>query len=179
MWPWEHIALGYVAYSLLARSRRRLPGGAESLAVGFGALFPDLLDKPLGWVFGLTASGRSVGHSLLFVVPLCLVVYLLARRRSRGPAGIAFGVGVLSHLPADALYPIVRGDGPALLFLLWPVRADAGGGREPVFAYVGELFEAYLGALAGPRGPLYLALELVVVGGAIALWMRDGRPGLG
>ena len=49
MWPWEHLAIGYLAYSLLGRlAWRRPPTVGTAITVAFGTQFPDLVDKPLG-----------------------------------------------------------------------------------------------------------------------------------
>lgn len=49
MWPWEHLAISYLAYSLLGRLAWRRPRPLrEPPSVTFGTQFPDLVDKPLG-----------------------------------------------------------------------------------------------------------------------------------
>ena len=49
MWPWEHLTIGYLAYSLLSRlAWRRPPTVGTAITVAFGTQFPDLVDKPLG-----------------------------------------------------------------------------------------------------------------------------------
>ncbi|MFC6724741.1 metal-dependent hydrolase, partial [Halobium palmae] len=81
MWPWEHVAVGYIAYSLLSRTPvARRPGRRESVAVVLGALGPDLIDKPLSWGLGLFADGYSMGHSVFFAVPLALAAVVVGVR---------------------------------------------------------------------------------------------------
>ena len=49
MWTWEHLAIGYLAYSLLSQlAWRRPPTVGAAITVAFGTQFPDLVDKPLG-----------------------------------------------------------------------------------------------------------------------------------
>ena len=65
MWPWGHLAVGYLVYSGLSRWRfGRLPGSVATLAVALGTQLPDLVDKPLAWTVNVLASGRSLAHSL-------------------------------------------------------------------------------------------------------------------
>ena len=48
MWPWEHLAFGYVLYSLGVRTLRgRTPRGPPVLVLAVATQVPDLLDKPL------------------------------------------------------------------------------------------------------------------------------------
>ena len=70
MWPWEHVAFGYVLYSLGSHAIRREPPAEWTVfALGLGTLVPDLVDKPLSWSLGLFPTGYSVAHSALVAVP--------------------------------------------------------------------------------------------------------------
>ncbi|MFC7165331.1 metal-dependent hydrolase [Halospeciosus flavus] len=110
MWPWEHLAVGYVAVSILFRWHGRRVGALDAVAVGVGAAFPDLVDKPLAWAFDVLPSGTSVAHSVFVAVPLAVAVWFVAARRDRRSVGAAFAVSYLLHLPSDALYgPLTDG----------------------------------------------------------------------
>ena len=62
MWPWEHLAFGYLLWSLWLRARgRSLPGDWEALVLVFATQLPDLVDKPLAWQLGVLPGGRSLG----------------------------------------------------------------------------------------------------------------------
>jgi len=179
MWPWDHLAIGYLVVSLWRRGRsRRPPGEAEAIAAVVGSQFPDLIDKPLGWRTSLLPSGHSMAHSLTVAVPTTIVVYLLARRYGRADVGAAFSLAYLAHLPADVVYPMVLGRSPNLAFLFWPFveippsQTDAFAGR------VLELVVQFLAFLRTPQGLLFLGLELALLGGAVLLWGRDGWPGV-
>ncbi|GAA0307731.1 metal-dependent hydrolase [Halarchaeum salinum] len=142
MWPWAHLGLAYVAYLVV---RPRAWWRADRLTLGalvVGTQLPDLIDKPLAWVVGVLPSGRSLAHSLVFVLPLLLVVAVVCRRRARREAGFAFGFGVLSHLALDAVGPFLAGDYGELGFLLWPLTPPPY--VEP--RNLGELIAAALGA---------------------------------
>lgn len=179
MWPWEHVIVGYLAYSLLTHLYARdSPGGLETLFVALGSLLPDLIDKPLAWEFGVFESGYALGHSVLVALPVSLAAGLLASRVGRGRTGIAFAVGYLLHLPGDVLYGYLRGQGVVDVgILLWPLRRTHGVGRgvgleEQVSAFLAE----YRGELAGGDVSAYVLLQLGLGGLVVALWLYDGAP---
>lgn len=122
MWPWGHAAVGYLCYSALRLARGRdLPvAWAPVLAVGVGTQFPDLVDKPLAWEFGLLSAGRSLAHSLVILLPLLALLWAWVGDGKRHLVA-AFGVGLLSHPLADALYPTLDGRFRTLGFFLWPL----------------------------------------------------------
>lgn len=179
MWPWEHLAIAYIAYTLIARTTLgRPPTAGGTLSVALGSQFPDLVDKSLGWTVGVLPSGQSLGHSLLFAIPVVLVVGALTATRERAALGVAFAVGYLSHLPGDVVYPFLFGGELNLSFLLWPILAPSGSQPTAVLSYAHELFAAFGTILASPQGVYYLLFELVLLTVALGIWIYDGTPGL-
>lgn len=176
MWPWQHAAIGYIAYSLYCRARGRTPSDRAVLAVVLGSQFPDLIDKPLGWGLGVIAGGRGFAHSVLVAVPTCLVVVGISAHKRKLAYGTAFSVGYLLHLPADSLNThLYHGELPTN-FLLWPIRSNAGpsvGGLDCTMTLTG-LAECLL----GPIGTLYLLGELSLLVTTLLLYRADGYPGL-
>ena len=178
MWPWEHLAFGYLCYSAYTRLRfGRSPDGNATFALVFGTQFPDLIDKPLAWSVNLLPSGQSLAHSLLFALPVVALVLLTTRRFGMPRYGDAFAVGYLSHLPADALYPLAFGDGPRFAPLLWPVVSGASSETAGFLPYASELFGTFVGYLGTPQGYLYVLVEVGFLLSALALWVHDGTPG--
>jgi len=132
MWPWGHLAVGYALYSLGVRARfRRAPEVWNALACGLGTQFPDLVDKPFAWWIPILPGGRTLGHSLLFAVPLVAVLALVAWRYGGGPRVVAFGFGYLTHLAGDIVEPMLYGSAYELTFLLWPVTPTVVYESEP------------------------------------------------
>lgn len=169
MWPLGHAAAGYILYTLSTYSRfGRGPGDIPTLLVLFGTQFPDLIDKPGSWYFGVLPTGRSFAHSLLLLVPLSVLLYLLARRYRRGEYGIAFAIGALSHALFDVA-PALWTDGLSVNFLLWPVL--------PVQPYESGP-PSVIGLLRTSLGETYFLLEIVFAITALYLWHRDGHPGV-
>jgi hypothetical protein len=169
MWPWGHLAVGYLLYSALARWRfDRPPGDAAALLVAVGTQFPDLIDKPLAWTFHLLPSGRSLAHSLLTAIVVCVLVGIYFRRRGQQRLATAFAIGYVSHLFADALSPLLSGQYQYVAYLGWPLLDlppyDTGTG------FIGHFTSIEL-------TPLMLAGFVFIVLG-LAVWLRDGRPGL-
>ena len=180
MWPWEHLSVGYLLYSATMRAvYRRPPGDVGALAVVLGTQFPDLIDKPGGWVLGVLPSGTSVAHSAFVAVPVSLAAVALARRRGATEVGLAFAVGYLSHLAGDVFFSVLIGEGLAFGAVSWPLGEEPAGGTVSVFGIVSRLFGRWVEYLASPAGIGYVLFEVGLVAVAVAVWVRDGTPGLG
>jgi len=181
MMPWSHLAVGYVAYSLFARIRHRdAPGDLPTLAAVLGSQFSDIVDKPVGYWLQYH-DGRSIGHSLFLLVPLCVAVYVVARSRDRHRVGVAFVIGVVTHVLGDLWRPIlVRGAFKDPTYLLWPLF--------PAPEYDTDNFLSHIDNLVGavraleymtPRQVLtsWVALQFAMVAVLFGIWMVDGFPG--
>jgi membrane-bound metal-dependent hydrolase YbcI (DUF457 family) len=169
MWPWGHLAIGYLLYTAFVHLRdRRPPTGLAALALAVGTQFPDLVDKPLAWSFGVLPNGRSLTHSLITTLLLVALVELVARRRGYGSIATAFAVGYLSHLAADALYPALSGDIYSLGFLAWPIL--------PPVEY--ETEQSFIVHLTQVSLDSSVAFELGLGLAVFLLWFADGAPGL-
>ncbi|ELZ98004.1 membrane-bound metal-dependent hydrolase [Haloferax mucosum ATCC BAA-1512] len=180
MFPWEHAAVGYILVSLWSRVTDRKLDGWAVLAVLFGTQFPDLVDKPLAWSFDVLPSGVSLAHSILVSVPVSAVVVLVARRYKVTTVGVAFAVGYLSHIPADLLYNgFFFGNYGVIRAFLWPLshgsESAAGGLFEQTWFYV-RRFVVYL---RRPEAWGLVVFEVLLVGSAVRLWLKDGAPGVG
>lgn len=177
MWPWEHVLFAYVFYSACVHlGSRAPPTDRAAAALALGALFPDLVDKPLAWQFGLVETGWGPAHSAFVAAPVVVLVHALARRRGAGRVGLAFGVGYLLHLPGDVLPASLSRSSLYLPPVLWPLGdpATTDHGSLPVAVY-GLLTEYAVDLLALEVTPV-VALQMgsVVAGGL--LWLRDRRP---
>jgi len=170
MLPWGHAAVGYLAYRLYTFLRhRRPPVGAAVVALAVGTQFPDLVDKPLAWRFGVLPSGRSLAHSLLLLGVVAALLYWVGRRRSARTrtAAFAFLVGWVSHLFSDA-YLILFSEQTCVNYLVWPLAACLYDEKDR------SIIE-YLFAVELADGHLF-GLGLTVVAGAV--WLFDGAPGV-
>lgn len=167
MWPWGHAAVGYLCYALWTHGRhRRSPAAVPALAVVLGTLIPDLVDKPLAWSFDVLPLGRTLGHSLVAIVPVVATLWWLVDDRHH-PAVAALGVGWVSHLFGDGVGAV---SDPAVLgYALWPLTTPPPAETE----------QSFLAHVAGIElTPFFLAQSVLVVA-ALAVWRRDGYPGLG
>jgi hypothetical protein len=170
MWPWAHAALGYLAYTLYLRGRfSERPVGLPVVALGFGTQLPDLIDKTLAWYVGVLPYGRSLAHSLLTGTVIMLAVVAVFRLRGAETSGTAFAIGYASHFFGDAFGHLVEQSWADLAFLVWPLLPIPNQGSETI----GLL--AHLRDIEG--SPLFIfGLVLTAIG--LALWVRDGLPGL-
>lgn len=173
MWPWEHAAIGYIAYSIYCRRRGQPPEDGPTLALLFGTQFPDLVDKPLAWGFGVLPAGRSLAHSLVVAIPLTFAIWVICRRYRREEYAVAFAIGYLLHLPADAITPALYGNQLHPEFLLWPL-VPIEGPEGPGF----DLGQA-LAFFATPHGVVFILGELALLGWAFYRWRGDGYPAIG
>lgn len=168
MWPWGHVAVGYLIYSGVRRYRVGLPPtGPAALAVVFGTQLPDLVDKPLAWTFEILPTGRSLAHSWLVAAVVLAVAWVLLDERRDGLV-VPLGVGGLSHGFADGLYSILAREPAYLGYLLWPLTTTPAYDTDPSF----------LAHLLGVELTPYFALQGLLFGVAVFVWHRDGRPGL-
>lgn len=168
MWPLGHAAVAYCLYSTSTRVRfDRGPAALATLVVLVGSSFPDLVDKPFSWYLGVLPTGRSLAHSLLVLVPLCLCLWLIVRRGEHSELGIAAVVGLLSHSLVDAM-PALWDDPEAATHLLWPVLGVEEYETGP---------PTILGLLLDSLGDPWFLLEFLLAAVALVLWRADGYPG--
>ncbi len=169
MWPWGHLALGYVCYSLVVHAfGNRRPDGKNVLVAALGTQFPDLVDKPLAWSFSLLPSGRSLAHSLLVALVVLVAVHAYWRRRGDSALTMAFAVGYLSHLAGDAIGPLLDGEYAFLSFLGWPLLP------APPYGDEGGFLSHFAAIELTPLFLVQLGFALSIAG----LWVFDGMPGL-
>ena len=179
MWPWGHAAVGYLLYSGALRALgREPPTDRTAVVVLFATQLPDLIDKPLSWGLGLFPTGYALGHSAFVAIPVGVALLALGVRSGRSGVAGAFVVGYWSHLVADVLDPLRRGEAPLPERVLWPVVAgqpyeeDLGLGRGVAY------LEAFVRA-AGSMDPLALVVLYLFLPLTMALvWLADGAPGL-
>ncbi|GAB3682650.1 hypothetical protein GCM10028857_08910 [Salinarchaeum chitinilyticum] len=167
MWPLGHAAGAYLLASIGAeREWLPQPDAVFVVVVLVASQLPDLVDKPFAWFVPVLPAGRSLGHSLFVILPLCVLAVLLARRLGRTGLGLAVALALCSHLALDVL-PVLWGNG-TWRYVLWPVLEVEGYDTPPSIV---AMFEDSLDA------PYFWA-EFVLAGLAFVRWRADGWPGL-
>ena len=171
MYPWGHLAVGYLCYSIAVRLRsNRPPEGVAVLALAVGTQLPDLVDKPLSWSFNVLPSGRSLGHSILFATLCGISVWYVGQRYSRRTeAGALFGSHLL-HVIADMIPHVITGHWAKLSSLLWPLL--------PAYQYPGESGRGIISYLFAVDLAKLPTESFVIVVLTIGLWLFDGWPGI-
>lgn len=178
MWPWGHLAVGYLLYSPLRRlTTPGVPTGREVLVLAIATQIPDLVDKPLAWGLGVFPSGYAVAHSIFVAGPLGLVALVVAARVDRPTYGLAYLVGHWSHLAGDVVVALALDNPYSISRVLWPLIVLPGshtslGTIEQIQYYFG----AFLSVLASPEGPTVFVLFFGPLATALALWLVDGAP---
>ncbi len=169
MWPWGHVGVGYLWYRLWTKLRTgRVPDGTSVWLVVLGSQFPDLVDKPLAWTFHVLPSGRSFAHSLFTAGSVLGLLSIFARKRDRTEYVYAFGLGYLSHLFADGLYPVLRGRYRKQSYLLWPILPSPF--TETEKGFIGHFEELD----TSPQ----VRFEFALIALAFVVWVADGVPGI-
>lgn len=180
MWPWGHLAFGYVLFSLASRAWfDEPPRGPSVYVLVIATQLPDLVDKTLSWVLGVFPTGYSVGHSVFVAVPVGVAVATLAWRRDRVAAGVAFVVGYWSHLAGDVVVGAVTPETHSLGRVLWPVVT-----LEPYEERMGAVeralhyFAQFVAELRTGEDPTLLLLYFGPFLAAFVIWIVDGMPGV-
>lgn len=90
-----HLAVALAQYCLIP-SRRQ--SGSMLKPLLLASLFPDLVDKTIGYIFHAMPNGRHYAHNIFSLIAISLLVTLIWGR----VIGFAWFVGYLGHLAADS-----------------------------------------------------------------------------
>ncbi len=95
---------------------------------------PDLIDKPLGWTFGVLPNGRMFAHSLVVVLPGFTLGCVLASRRDLVRPASLVSLAYPSHIVGE-FYPVLWLGTDYNFFpnLIWPLL-PANPNLSPSFA---------------------------------------------
>jgi membrane-bound metal-dependent hydrolase YbcI (DUF457 family) len=91
------------------------------VAVSIGSQFPDLVDKPLAWGVDILINGRMFMHSLVFALPISIVVVVLSIRNDHTTAGAAFAFGYIVHIAGDFYPAFIGPEQYTPSNMLWPL----------------------------------------------------------
>ncbi|SMO54038.1 metal-dependent hydrolase [Halorubrum cibi] len=178
MWPWGHLAVGYVAFSAFVRlGLRDRPNDRAVFVLAVATQLPDLIDKPLAWQFGLLSNGIGVAHSLLVGVPVALAVGIALRFGGHSQLGAGLSIGYGSHVFGDLLFAALFSRPPILPAFLWPVYTTPAIDAPGLGVKTWQLLLDSRALLGGSMGRTYFLLEALLIGGTVALWVLDGKPG--
>lgn len=161
---WVHAAVAYLLYRAVTVVQRKndVPS-THVVTLTIGALLPDLVDKPLSFLFTSLPS-RSLAHSVFTVMFITAILLYVAYRYDRRAEAVVFGLGYLSHLGAD-LVDVLFIPRETVMFLLWPLVSD--------YHHIGTVHDL----LALLRPTPYVMGQMVVTLLCIAVWIYDGKPG--
>jgi inner membrane protein len=156
--------------SLFSRPSRWLTTLAAQIDLRFlllGALLPDIIDKPLGYIFfrDELGSGRTIAHTLLFVVVITLAGLLVYRLQHKNWL-LVISAGTLAHLVLDQMWRM-----PHTLF--WPFLNAPFDQQHYLSNQTGNAFSS----LSNYAGNIFSSLTTdpatyipEIIGGLILLW---------
>lgn len=180
MWPWGHLAVGYVAYATYTRYRYdEHPAGGPVVVLTVATQLPDLIDKPLAYSVGVLPGGRSLAHSLLIAVPLCILALELAHRETGwwAQSGVAIAIGYATHLLGDSIQGLLALNAAELTFLAWPLLTPPDYDTNGFDEHVAQFLESTESLGAGGLSPF--AIEWILFGLMVGLWLSHRAPPLG
>ncbi len=180
MWPWTHLAFGYLSHSLATRfSLRRPPTDGPVLVALFASLLPDLVDKPLAWTFEVVATGYGPAHSVLVGAPLIFLISMgLLWHAAWREHGLALVTGYSSHLVGDLLFQFFDDGEFVGAVILWPVAAAESESSAGALERVMYFLVHYVDAVLDGEATGYALLTLAILIGVTVLWLLDGKPGI-
>ncbi|MCK4456867.1 MAG: metal-dependent hydrolase [Thermoplasmata archaeon] len=159
MFPLGHvgIALG-VAFALVRILKKSPDPKMFIVIVGVAAVLPDLIDKPIGLLYGFQGGGRLVAHTLLFsviVMAVSLVAWRVATRRELAISflPLLFTLAVWIHLLLDLMWEVPE-------VLLWPAYGLGFPTGEFSWGHLTASPYAMAGEVVGAIILVYLALLL-------------------
>jgi hypothetical protein len=178
MWPWSHVAVGYLLYSVGTRLVGRRPNGSPVIVLLVATQLPDLVDKPLSWVVGVFPQGYAVAHSVFVAVPLAIAVFVITARRQRRDWGIAFLIGYGSHLVGDILFGLLKSNPYAVERVLWPlVTLPPYDADQGVLTRFYEYFSDLI-SMQASGDALVVVLGVGMAYVTLGVWIVDGTPGV-
>ena len=181
MWPWGHLAVGYIVFTVWSRLiTRNPPSGRTTLVLALATQLPDLVDKSLQFTLHLY-EGRAIAHSLLVMIPFCVGAVLVARQYGQQQSATALTIGVITHLFGDSWRAILTNNVQSeAAYLLWPVlpapsyAVDAP--ADHVDRLIAALTEAQGESLTDIVGSS-MGVQLLLLLLFSVIWLVDGSPG--
>lgn len=140
---------GHLAAATLAARALKADRGA-SLA---SSMFPDLIDKPVRWLFGITPNDRIPAHTLL----ACLLTTTVSRVVAGKRFGYGWLVGYGSHLLCDEVNAHLN---PGRIYFWWPFKR-----------YEMHVGPTGLSSSLGDFSSASLLVEAVTVLCALGVWL--------
>lgn len=180
MWPWTHALFGYVCYSLAVRAGfRHRPTDSPAVLAVFAAVAPDLVDKPLAWTFGVTASGYGPAHSILLGVPVAALAAVWTWHALGRESGAAVVIGYGSHLLGDIIFQFFDEGELVLSVVLWPVVAAGPDSQGGMLSHLVHFTLRYIAQIRAGAATAYFLGSTLLAAATVALWVADGTPGVG
>lgn len=161
MFPLAHVGITLgVAFAIMRILRKSWNPKLFIIIVGVASLTPDIIDKPLGLLYGYQGGGRLIAHTLVFTLIVLAVALILWKIWSRKELQISFwpllfSLGVWMHFFLDFPWEDVR-------VSLWPAYGLAFPAGEFSWGHLKESPVAIVGEIAGATIIVYLIILLLL-----------------
>jgi voltage-gated potassium channel Kch len=163
MFFFYHLLTGIILGFLIADFLR---DGRWIIPCIIGAVLPDLIDKPLGYLIfpSMDLGGRFLFHNFL-VFLLILAIGILVWKYYTSPVFIALAVGILSHQILDSMWK-------APVYWLYPLY-----GPYPVHAAIASdyIYDLLGSDLFNPSEWVFIVIG---IGALFLYWKRDSLAGV-
>lgn len=146
---------GHVAAAILASHVTGADRGGSLSA----SMAPDLVDKPVRWVLGITPNDRIPMHTLVAWLSSTIIVWLTRGRR----CACGWLVGYGSHLLCDEINAHLN---PGRIYFWWPLKR-----------YKLHTGPTGLSSSLHDFSSVSIALEAVISAAALWLWVTKPRVG--
>jgi hypothetical protein len=161
MFPLGHVGITLgVAFAIMRILKKSWNPKLFIIIVGVASLTPDIIDKPVGLLYGYQGGGRLVAHTLVFSLIIMAVSLILWKIWSRKELQISFwplffSLGVWMHFLLDFPWEEVQ-------VSLWPAYGLAFPTGEFSWGHLTESPAAIAGEIVGAIILVYLFILLLL-----------------
>lgn len=161
MFPLAHVGITLgVAFAIMRILKKSWNPKLFIIIVGVASLTPDIIDKPLGLLYGYQGGGRLIAHTLVFmliVMAASLILWKIWSRREPQKSfwPLLFSLGVWMHFFLDFPWEDVR-------VSLWPAYGLAFPAGEFSWGHLTESPVAIVGEIIGAIILVYLIILLLL-----------------
>lgn len=161
MFPLAHVGITLgVAFAIMRILKKSWNPKLLIIIVGVASLTPDIIDKPIGLLYGYQGGGRLIAHTLVFVLIVMVISLILwkiwsGKEPQKSVWPLLFSLGVWMHFFLDFPWEEAR-------VSLWPAYGLAFPAGEFSWGHLTESPVAIIGEIVGGIILVYLLVLLLL-----------------